>query len=102
MSRLIVVGGLRREPAFHCRVPTGPEEVCGAVFFEEEQRKFAQHVKECARKHEREIAEASPRVQQPLWHTDDDPEVAAHMKRVGERMLEEGRLVTKPNEKAGF
>jgi hypothetical protein len=31
-----------------------------------------------------------------------DPEVAAHLRKVGERMVAEGRLEVKPSERAGF
>lgn len=37
-----------------------------------------------------------------LFHEHPDPEVEAHMLRVGERMRREGRWEVKPNERAGF
>jgi hypothetical protein len=34
--------------------------------------------------------------------TGSDPEIAAHLKKVGQRMLKEGRWEVKKNERAGF
>jgi hypothetical protein len=37
-----------------------------------------------------------------LFHEPQDPEIEEHMKRVGKRMLQEGRWTVHPSEKAGF
>lgn len=91
------------EPVAVCRVPVGGGEVCGKPFFPGEERAFQKHVGECAREHADEIRAESPRQKMPVFDEETwDPEVAAHMREVGRRMLREGRLETKPNERAGF
>lgn len=84
-----------------CRVPVNADETCGKAFFPGEERAFNRHVAECAQANAEAIHAASPRTRLEVlepW----DPEIAAHMKKVGERMLEEGRLEVKPSERAGF
>ena len=78
-------------PAFRCLVPG-----CGAVFFEGERAAWEHHVGPCARANRDRL----PRSQAAM--EDFDPEVSAHLRRVGERMLAEGRMEVKPNEAAGF
>lgn len=84
---------------FVCRVPLG-EGVCGHV--ETDERSHIAHMRRCAREHAQEIHDASPRTRLPAIFESPDPEVDAHMKRVGDRMRREGRLVVKPSERAGF
>jgi hypothetical protein len=57
-----------------------------------------------ARKHAELANEArTERLEERMPVFDEwDPEVAAHMRKVGERMLEERRLEVKPSERAGF
>lgn len=47
-------------------------------------------------------AEALQRARLAFMHEDPDPEVTAHLRQVGKKMLREGRMVVKPNERAGF
>lgn len=77
--------------------------MCGKVFGPHRRRAFQRHTGRCARKHMDEIRKAAlahrvPIMDEAAW----DPEVAAHMQRVGERMLREGRLTVHPSERAGF
>lgn len=79
---------------YHCTV-------CGWGFTGNEQREWQRHVGECARKNMDEIRAKSKQMavfDEENW----DPEVAAHMRKVGQRMLKEGRLEVKPEERAGF
>jgi hypothetical protein len=58
----------------------------------------------CARRHLDEIRASSPRERNrggPFDPDQWDPEIDAHMKRVGERMLKEGRLEMDRSERAG-
>jgi hypothetical protein len=77
--------------------------MCGKIFGPEERGKFEKHTGDCARKHLDEIRKAGiahrVAIMDPAtW----DPEVEAHMNELGKRMLREGRLTVKPNERAGF
>ena len=95
--------GAMGEPTMVCRVPVGPGEVCGAAFWPGEERKFQSHVGRCAQEHETEIHNESPRTKLPIFDEANwDPEVAAHLKKVGARMLKEGRFVMHKSERAGF
>lgn len=91
-----------REPAFVCRVPVSATETCGEVFYEGERKQWERHMVRCARKHADEIEAASHHRQTDPMRNPWDPELAEHMKRVGDRMLREGRLIVKKNERAGF
>ena len=114
MSGLIVPGAPRRgltiyvpgryadTPGvrFVCRVPTGPRSICGAEFRSHES--LVRHLRnECVSRHEEEIHTSSLRARMPVLES-WDPEVDAHMKRVGERMRREGRWTVRPSERAGF
>lgn len=95
--------GAMGEPTMACRVPTGPNEVCGAAFWPGEEAAFEAHLVRCAKAHETEIHNESPRTRLPLFTEEAwDPEVASHLKKVGERMLKEGRFVMHKSERAGF
>lgn len=90
-------------PALRCMVPTGGGEVCGAGFTEDQHELFQRHIGRCAKEHEHIWRAESPKARMPVFDQDLwDPEVAAHMREVGQRMLREGRLTTKPSERAGF
>lgn len=109
---LILPGGPpTRAP--HLLVPRGYESedvvlvgkchVCDATFHRGEEDEWQRHVGKCAREHIDEIREHSLRRRMPIFDEDTwDPEIAAHMRDVGRRMLEEGRLEVKPSERAGF
>jgi hypothetical protein len=101
--QIFVPRGLESDPTMFCRVPIGDGETCGKPFYPGEERAFQKHCGECAREHLDEIHAASPRaLNNGLFDEENwDPEVAAHMREVGQRMLAEGRLTTKPSERAG-
>lgn len=92
------------EPLYVCTVPiTMDGEICGRCWYAGEERAYQQHVGPCARSHLAEIqaqrlAARLPAFDENAW----DPEIRAHMDKVGERMKKEGRLTVNPNEKAGF
>lgn len=95
--------GAMGPPTMVCRVPVGHGEVCGNAFWPGEERAFTAHVTSCAKRHETEILQESPRNRLPIFSEDSwDPEVAAHLKKVGKRMLEERRFVMHKSERAGF
>lgn len=85
-----------------CTVPTGPDEVCGRLYYPGEERAWQKHVGECAREHADAIHAERPSVRLPAVYESPDPEVDAHMQKVGERMKREGRLTVHPSERAGF
>jgi hypothetical protein len=88
------------EPTMVCRVPVDADgNLCLHPFYEGEERAWRDHVGKCARDHMDAIRANSPRVRHP-WSDPEtwDPEYEAHMKKVGDRMLAEGRLETRPNE----
>lgn len=85
----------------------GPQEIgecymCGTKFFEpESRRKVERHMGKCARAHLQQQQDAKLESKLPVFAS-WDPEVEDHMRKVGDRMLREGRLVVKPSERAGF
>lgn len=81
--------------------PIGECFVCGDAFYD---RKAAErHFRRCAMENIDELRHRSVANRLPFFNEDFwDPEIAAHMRRVGERMLREGRLTVKPSERAGF
>jgi hypothetical protein len=77
--------------------------MCGRVYGPDERAAFERHCGNCAREHMDEIKKAGiahrvPIMDPATW----DPEVEAHMNELGKRMLREGRLTVRPNERAGF
>lgn len=97
---ILVPSGHERPIAFRCRVPIDAEQTCGKPFYENERAAFERHVGECARENADAIHAASPRTRMP-WSDPENwsPEAEAHLREVGKRMLEEGRLEMKPNER---
>lgn len=111
---LILPGEAARQGVPELFVPKGYEtgpvvlvgkcHLCDATFYRGQEQAWQEHVGECARsqldeiRHQREQERKTSIFNEDNW----DPELAAHMKKVGERMLREGRLVMKPNERAGF
>jgi hypothetical protein len=88
-----------------CRVIVDGEtrEVCGRTFPGDQEGEYLRHLRRCVSAHRDAIHAASPRTRVPLldpnlW----DPEVDEHMRKVGRRMVEEGRLTVNPSERAGF
>jgi N-acetyl-anhydromuramyl-L-alanine amidase AmpD len=114
MSRLILPGDRPRPTTAQIFVPTGYENaprrvvgvchICGERFEEPGQEAdWQKHVGACARAHMAEIHAESERRRKSVFHEDQwDPEVAEHLRKVGERMIEEGRLEVRPNERAGL
>lgn len=78
--------------------------VCGEKFGEGQEQLWQKHVGECARAHMDEILASRPSERNkggPFDPETWDPEVEAHMREVGKRMLAEGRLEVLPHERAG-
>lgn len=86
-----------RDLVGRCLVPG-----CGAVFYAGQEELWQRHVGDCARRNMDRLREASRRRVPAIIAEDFDPEVSAHMRRLGRRMLAEGRLEVKPSERAGF
>lgn len=88
-----------------CRVlvDAQTERVCGRLFEPGEERAFQKHVGDCAREHIDQIRAGSPRAKMPVLDPNEwDPEIEEHMRKVGRRMIREGRLEVRKNERAGF
>lgn len=102
LAGLTIIGNVQdREPVAVCRVPVGDGEVCGHPFFPGEERAFEDHMRTCADEHMDAILAESPRAKMPVFDEENwDPEVASHLRQVGRNMLREGRLETRPNERA--
>lgn len=91
------------EPTMVCRVPTGLETTCGALFYPGQENLFQHHCGDCAKANAEWVQTASIRKRLPFMDDDWwDPEVAEHMRRLGQRMRDENRLEVKPHERAGF
>lgn len=90
--------------AFRCTVPIDANgATCGAAFTKEQHGLYERHTGRCARQHEDVWRRAAPSHRLPVFDESNwDPEVAAHMRVVGARMLREGRMTVKPSERAGF
>lgn len=79
--------------------------VCNICGYEAPYRDAQAHMVRCARQYMDAIRAASP---SQKWKGEAfdpetwDPEVEEHLKRVGQRMLREGRMTVKPNERAGL
>jgi hypothetical protein len=81
--------------------PTGRCYTCGVPFYSREEGE--RHMGPCARSRLEEIQAERKSKRLPFMDEESwDPEVAAHMRKVGERMLAEGRMEVKPSERAGF
>jgi hypothetical protein len=114
VSRLILPGDRPRPRAPEIFVPTGYENaprrvigvchICGERFEEAGQEaEWQKHLGLCAKAHMAEIQEMVEERRKSVFHEDAwDPELASHMREVGERMIEEGRLEVRPNERAGL
>jgi hypothetical protein len=75
---------------------------CGLEFYEGEEKTAPLHMGKCARANLDKLKARDDRL--PLFRPESnpDPEVEAHLLEVGKRMVREGRMVVKPNERAGF
>lgn len=88
-----------------CRVVVNAEteEICGATWPADQERAYLAHLRTCVSNHRDVIHAASPRTKMPFMDPNAwDPEVEAHMREVGRRMVKERRLEVKPSERAGF
>lgn len=101
LQGLTIIGNVEdREQIAVCRVPVGEGATCGHPFFEGEERAFEEHMRTCVDEHMDAIMAESPRAKMPVFDEDEwDPEAAAYLRKVGETMLREGRLETRPNER---
>jgi hypothetical protein len=85
------------------REPIGECYACDTPFFS--QADVRRHLASAGHRDRIEAARAEREAQKrrlAVFHEDDDPEISAHMREVGQRMLKEGRWTVKPNERAGF
>jgi NMD protein affecting ribosome stability and mRNA decay len=83
-------------------VIVGVCHTCEARFYRGQEEDWQRHVGQCAREHLDEVMDARAEQKKRLSIFDEeswDPEWAAHQRDVGKRMLAEGRLVAKPNER---
>jgi hypothetical protein len=89
------------QPKYVCRVPTDDGSLCGKRFYEDEQRKFQSHVIACSKEHEAAVQAERPSSKVPVLYDRDfwDPEYEDHMRKVGNRMVAEGRMEMRPNER---
>lgn len=75
--------------------------VCGERFYKGRESEWQKHVGKCAKRNIDELRAESLRQRIPIFDENTwDPEVAAHLKRVGVQMLREGRLEMRPHERA--
>lgn len=74
---------------------------CGDRFYRGQEQEWQDHVGPCARRHLPEILEARAEQKKrlALFHESDNPDVDAHLAKVGARMLREGRLTMKKSER---
>jgi len=114
-SRGVILGPQQPKPRLEILVPRGYEDaprelfgrchVCDATFYRGQEALWESHVGRCARAHLDEIRAQAPshRNKGTVFDKNEwDPEVEAHMRRVGERMVREGRMIVLPHERAGF
>lgn len=85
------------------REQTGFCDLCGVPFYSD--RDVRTHFATIEHREATEAARAEREAEKQrlaFLHTDPDPEVTEHLRKVGKRMLAEGRWEVKPHEKAGF
>lgn len=89
------------QPKYVCRVPTDEGGGCGEPFYEDERQAFEAHVIACATRNENAVQAERPSNQVPVLYDRDfwDPEYEDHMRKVGRRMVREGRKEIRPNER---
>jgi hypothetical protein len=83
------------------QMPSG--QVIPVPFYSD--RDVVTHMASAAHKDRVELAraeEAQRKSRLEAFTTTSDPEIAAHLQKVGKKMLAEGRMVVKPHEKAGM
>lgn len=98
VPELLVPRGYESGP----RVLVGKCLVCDATFHRGEEDEWQRHVGRCARQALPELMDARAEERKRLAVFDEEnwnPDVAEHLRKVGKRMLAEGRMVLKPNER---
>lgn len=107
MGAVILPGAQGRGRGLQILVPHGYEDVivgkclvpgCGATFYQGQEQQWQRHVGDCARENMDAIREKMHRLS---IFDDFDPEVTAHLRKVGKRMLAERRMTVLPHETAG-
>jgi len=87
-----------------CTVPGCDRD--GTPFYAGQEQEWQRHVGWCSKRNRDKILEViqEHKDRLPIFRDDTlwDPEVKEHMRKVGARMLDEGRLTVKPSERAGF
>jgi hypothetical protein len=98
-STLWLPGQVEERREFICRVITdGEGTMCSAIFHD--QQEWQRHVGRCAREHIEEIRAQSLAKRMPVFDPETwDPEWDRHMRKVGRRMKQEGRLVPHRHER---
>lgn len=108
MSDLILPGDSRRSLTVVIQHDQGRRAigfcgVCEVPFYSD--RDTRAHLRSAAHRDAIDQAMEARRAQQKrlaIFYESVDPEVDEHMTKVGKRMLAEGRMTVKPNERAGF
>jgi hypothetical protein len=101
--QILVPRGYEDDGTLPDQTPVGLCLICEAKFYRGQEDEWQRHVGACARAHRAEIEEALEKRRKSIFNEDNwDPEIAAHMREVGERMKREGRLEVLPSERAGF
>lgn len=107
-NRVVLPSGVN--PGLTIHVPKGYEDrkvwvgvcrSCDARFGKGEEQKWLKHIRACVDVDEA-IEEGRSRRLPVFDEANWDPEIAEHLRKVGVQMLKEGRMVMKPNERAGF
>lgn len=92
-------------PAAYGQPAPGPRiglcHICGEEFHRGEEQDWQKHVYRCAMDNLPEIMaeREEQKKRMAIFHESANPDVDAHLAKVGERMLREGRLVMKKSER---
>lgn len=92
-------------PAAYGQPDPGPRiglcHICGEEFYRGHEQDWQNHVYKCAMDHLPEIMaeREAQKARMAIFHESDNPDRDAHLAKVGERMLKEGRLVMKRSER---
>jgi hypothetical protein len=93
---LILPGHVQREEPL-----VGVCSTCDEVFYQGQEQDWQDHVYQCAMDNLPEImaARAEQKKRLAIFHESWNPDVDEHLAKVGERMVREGRLVMRKNER---
>lgn len=92
-------------PAAYGQPDPGPRvgvcSTCDKVFYRGEEQAWQKHVYECAMSRLPEILEAreEQKKRMAIFNESWNPDVDEHLRKVGERMISEGRLVMRKSER---